>query len=104
MGLVDVIAVGSTEVRGCGDESGEMEVGGMAVGWNEVNDLEVMRVGKIEVGGDGEVRGLIVATVGTDRVTVGSIVVEWAACGDSRKWQGPVHQSLLAFIFKQPKK
>jgi hypothetical protein len=28
VGLVDVIAVGSTEVRGYGDVSGEMEVGG----------------------------------------------------------------------------
>ncbi len=28
VGLVDVIAVGSTEVRGFGDESGEMDVGG----------------------------------------------------------------------------
>jgi len=79
---------------------GRWRLAGMAVGWNEVNDLEVMRVGRLKLVALTEVRGLSVATVGTGRVDGGFDCGEWASCGDSRKLQGLVHLSLLAFDFQ----
>ncbi len=54
MGLVDVIAVvGSAEVRGLGvvTKVGRWRLAGMAVGWIEVNVLEVVRVGRCKLVG-----------------------------------------------------
>jgi hypothetical protein len=76
----------------------------MAVGWNEVNDLEVMRVGRLKLVGSTEVRGLSVATVGTGRVTVDSIVVSGLRVGTVGSGRVHFTRVFWLLIFKQPKK